>query len=105
MKFIFQIYVSTGSALFVVIIAMLVVVLMVRRHRKKHTRSPNETTFTSASSHRPLLSSSRPDEKNGPVIRELMSLKRVQIVENPQYHQQCRTKSNSGRYIILQYVD
>jgi hypothetical protein len=100
MKFIFQIYVSTGSALFVVIIAMLVVVLMVRRHRKKHTRSPNGTTFTSASSHRPLLSSSGPDEKNGPVIRELMPLKRVQIVENPQYHQQCHDNKKTRKQSV-----
>lgn len=82
--------------MFVVILAMTVVVFMVRRYRQKNNRPQNVTPFTSTSSHRPLLSpTSRPNEKNGPMNRELMPLKRVQIAENPQYHKQCRPKCNS----------
>ncbi|XP_071166243.1 BDNF/NT-3 growth factors receptor-like [Mytilus edulis] len=91
------IYIATGSALFVVILAMTVVVFMVRRYRQKNNRPQNVTPFTSTSSHRPLLSpTSRPNEKNGHMNRELMPLKRVQIAENPQYHKQCRPKCNSS---------
>ena len=85
--------------MFVIIIAMIVVVFIVRRYRRKNTRPANGTTFTSTSSHRPLLSQTpRTDENIGPINRELMPLKHVQIVENPQYQKQWRTKSNSCKF-------